>query len=62
MNDNTFWAIFWACLTMIVITISVCAHFSEIDRNAKDIAEYKAATENGLEQQYIGDKVIWVKK
>ena len=62
MSDNTFWACFWACITTIVITTSVCAHFSAVDKNAKHVAEYKSAAENGLQQQYIGDKVIGVKK
>ena len=62
MNDNTYWAIFWICVTIMISTISVCTYFSGIDTNTRRVAEYKAAADNGLQQQYIGDKVIWVKK
>lgn len=62
MNDNTYWAIFWICITIILSTISICTHLSNVDTNIRHIAQYKAAAENGLQQQYIGDKVIWVKK
>lgn len=62
MNENTFWAIFWSCVTIIISTISLCSYLSNVDTNARKVAEYKAAADNGLQQQYIGDKVIWVKK
>lgn len=61
MNDNTFWACFWAGVSTLLIALVTIAHLGAVSDNTARIAEYEAATKAGLQQQVIGTKVIWVK-
>lgn len=60
MNDNTFWACFWACGAAVAITLIVSIHLSDINTTKVKLEELKAATAAGL-QQLIGHHKIWVK-
>lgn len=54
MNENSLWACFWFACALGIIGISASTAYIQT-------TEFTVAANNGLKQQLVGNRVIWIK-
>ena len=54
MNENSLWACFWFACALSIVGVSAGVVYTQT-------IEFTVAANNGLQQQLVGNRAIWIK-